>query len=472
MSSAWVADNALFQRHVLLSALLDIPLIVRLAAIFAMASGVASLANAAIYAWSWERRLVSPWQRPAEGVGPRSWWDRVPIWGWWRLRRDESLLGRRFWVRPLCIEFGFATAIAALYWWEVDQLGLIALQLTDLFHIAPPAPSIDPAPIAGVLHMQFASHALLATLMTIATFIDFDERIIPDEITFPGTLIGLLLVTLAPCVLLPNVEKRFAAPVSGVALEQRDGGRVIAPNGEGVYLEPAHVAAPGQWPALLAGGQRRISLAIGLGCFWLWCFALTDRRWPRCGPTGKKLRLVLARIHRDLTRRPLRESLIAGTLLIAMVWFAGGDHWLGLLSALVGMAVGGMVVWAVRIIGTAVLRREAMGFGDVTLMMMVGAFLGWQACPIIFFLAPAAGLVLAILNLVLHGDKAIPFGPFLCLAAMFVIVRWADVWVAGEVIFAQGWLVPAVLTSCFVLLAVLLGLLEGLKALMGIKRED
>ena len=57
-----------------------------------------------------------------------------------------------------------------------------------------------------------------------------------------------------------------------------------------------------------------------------------------------------------------------------------------------------------------------MGFGDVTLMMMVGAFLGWQAGVVIFFLAPFAGLVVGVLQLVLRRDDEIPYGPFLCLA--------------------------------------------------------
>ncbi len=84
---------------------------------------------------------------------------------------------------------------------------------------------------------------------------------------------------------------------------------------------------------------------------------------------------------------------LVGFAAIAGVWYRGGESWLGLLTALVGMVGGGAMVWAVRIVGSAALRKEAMGFGDVTLMMMIGAFLGWQPTIFIFFIAPFAGLV-------------------------------------------------------------------------------
>ena len=82
----------------------------------------------------------------------------------------------------------------------------------------------------------------------------------------------------------------------------------------------------------------------------------------------------------------------AGAALTAGVWGYDGKNWKTLLSALVGMAVGGAIIWTVRNIGRLVLGQEAMGFGDVTLMCMFGAFLGWQACLIVFFLAPFAAL--------------------------------------------------------------------------------
>ncbi len=52
---------------------------------------------------------------------------------------------------------------------------------------------------------------------------------------------------------------------------------------------------------------------------------------------------------------------------------------------------GGGLVWSFRIVASVVMGREALGFGDVTLMAMVGAFTGWQAVWISFFLAPLLG---------------------------------------------------------------------------------
>jgi prepilin signal peptidase PulO-like enzyme (type II secretory pathway) len=139
-----------------------------------------------------------------------------------------------------------------------------------------------------------------------------------------------------------------------------------------------------------------------------------------------------------------------------------------MLTALVGLAASGGIVWAVRLIGTAALRREAMGFGDVTLMMMIGAFLGWQAGLMLFFIAPFAGLVIGLLQFVLRRDDVIPYGPFLCLAAAACVVGWAPIWNWAQPIFGLGWLVPAMLIVCLVLLGVLLAIWQAIKnALFG-----
>jgi len=65
------------------------------------------------------------------------------------------------------------------------------------------------------------------------------------------------------------------------------------------------------------------------------------------------------------------------------------------------------MIWSVRIIGGWSLGREAMGFGDVTLLAMIGTFLGWQACLLVFFLAPFAGIVIGVGGVSASGGQGI-----------------------------------------------------------------
>ncbi len=70
-------------------------------------------------------------------------------------------------------------------------------------------------------------------------------------------------------------------------------------------------------------------------------------------------------------------------------------------------------------------ETESMGGGDVKLLAMIGAFLGWQKALLTFFLAPFFGVVIGIINLLAKKDHTIPYGPFLSLAAILSLF-WAD----------------------------------------------
>jgi leader peptidase (prepilin peptidase) / N-methyltransferase len=263
--------------------------------------------------------------------------------------------------------------------------------------------------------------------MLAASLIDVDEKIIPDEITIPGTLIGLLMAAAWPLSLLP-----------------------VLPRGG---LEFLHLTSPEPRPEWLDGHW---SLALGLACWWLWCAAILPRSWRMRHGWLRAMQLCWARVIREPSTYRILRMAVMGSVAIVWVWFRGESGWEGLLTALVGMASGGGLIWAVRIVGTAALKREAMGFGDVTLMAMIGAFLGWQPCLVIFFLAPFAGLVIGILRLILFRDREIPYGPFLCLATLFVIVRWHAIWDSTWNVFALGWVVPLVMLVCLVLMALML----------------
>ncbi|TWT77979.1 Type 4 prepilin-like proteins leader peptide-processing enzyme [Posidoniimonas polymericola] len=437
--------------------LMDVPLPLRLIVVALLGAVAGSLLNAAVYEFAYDRRRCSPWQPTPEGVGPRGWLDRLPVIGWLRLRRDAGVLGRGYWVRPLLLELMFAGAVAALYWWEVDRHMLI----DPLLPVATP---VDWRALSGVLHTQFFAHAVLAAFMWVGAWIDIDEKTIPDAVTWPGTFLGLLLITLTPLAALPQVVSEPVAPAVSAPLVTPAGQPVMDFNGDPFYVAPTQPFSPNDWPEWLIAPRSRWGIAVGLGCWWFWGLAIADRTWPRrLGRSNHwwaKLGVWRGRLWRDLSSFPLRNVLLTGTLLIAMVWFAGGAAWHGLLSGLIGLVLGCALVWAVRVVGSAAMGREAMGFGDVTLMMMIGVLVGWQACLAVFFLAPFAGLVLGLLSLILRRGDAIPYGPFLCLAAAFTVVFWGKVWPRAEVLFAAGWLVPIVLGVCIALLGLLLMLIQ------------
>lgn len=397
----------------------SLPMYARLAVVLAFGACLGAAVNLAVYQLAWYPRPISPWSLPDPSAPRRRIGDRLPIVGWLGLRRESGLHGTGFWLRPMCVELLAGLGIAWLYWWEIGAAGLFPLELPR-----PPQPSLLP-----ILHLQFASHVLLIALMLAASLIDADEKTIPDSVTIPGTLIGLLLAAAWPMSLLPDVMQVRAD----------------------FFLR---LTSPNSWFDGLNGGG---SLCLGLSCWWLWSLALLPRTWYSRHGWRRAWVLCWARVARETSTFRLLRMALMGSLAIAFVWYRGSAGWEALLSALVGMAASGGLVWLVRIIGAVTLRREAMGFGDVTLMAMMGAFLGWQPCLTVFFLAPFAGLAVGILRLILFRDREIPYGPFLCLAALVVIVRWQTIWDYAMPIFFMGWFVPMVVLGCLMLMAVLLG---------------
>ncbi len=115
-------------------------------------------------------------------------------------------------------------------------------------------------------------------------------------------------------------------------------------------------------------------------------------------------------------------------------------HWEGLKVGLMGLAVGGGLTWTFRAVFSKVFGREAMGFGDVTLMGLIGSILGWQAALLTFFLAPFLGLSHAVWKLARFlgkwlrkapfssADRELAFGPYLSMAAVALVLSWPWFW--------------------------------------------
>jgi len=99
-------------------------------------------------------------------------------------------------------------------------------------------------------------------------------------------------------------------------------------------------------------------------------------------------------------------------------------------EAVLGAVVGGGLIFAVGSVGGWVFKKEAMGGGDVKLMAMIGAFLGWKLALLTIFFASLVGAVIGIIQKIKTGQEYIPFGPFLSLGAVFALfvgnplIRW------------------------------------------------
>lgn len=272
-----------------------------------------------------------------------------------------------------------------------------------------------------------AASALLFALLAAATWIDLRQRIIPDTITVPGVAVGLLAVTLLPGMLLPIMcaePRSFAPPLAVPDVLGAFGGLASHPP-----------------PAWLGGRPQVGGLLLALGIFFGWWWSCTV---PLLSPQ-RGLAAVL---------EPRTLLAVGGVCGVVAAWNGGGMRFTALLSSLIGLAVSAGLVWATREGASRALGREAMGFGDVTLMAMIGAWLGWQAAVLVFFLATFIGLAHGLAGLLLHRDHELPYGPSLCLAAAVVVLGWRPLWARAGRFFEDPLLLAAMLAAVVVLTAV------------------
>ena len=93
----------------------------------------------------------------------------------------------------------------------------------------------------------------------------------------------------------------------------------------------------------------------------------------------------------------------------------------GILWSIAGALLGGGILLAMGTAASLVLKKEAMGGGDVKLFAMIGAFLGWKAVLWTLFLASLAGTIIGLYFRLKRGQERLPFGPFIALGAVLYL---------------------------------------------------
>jgi leader peptidase (prepilin peptidase)/N-methyltransferase len=272
--------------------------------VFAVGAVVGSFLNVCIYRIPWQKSVIWPASHCPRCLRPIAARDNIPVVSWVVLRGECRQCAQPFSPRYALIE-----ALVGLLF--------VAVFLSDVVL----APGVFPTNAFA----RMAYHQVLIAALVVATFIDYDLQIIPDEVTVPGMLVGLMIGFLAP---------------------------------------------------------------------WI---------------------------------RPVPSTEVT--------------HLAGLWVGLKGLLIGGGLTWSFRFVFSKLLGREAMGQGDITLMAMIGAFLGWQAAVLAFFLAPFFGLAHALWKVaklvwkllrrtkLSSGDRELAFGPYLSMAAVALMLVWEPLWV-------------------------------------------
>ena len=133
-----------------------------------------------------------------------------------------------------------------------------------------------------------------------------------------------------------------------------------------------------------------------------------------------------------LTMIDVDHQLLPDDITLPLMWlgllFNLGNTYVSLQDAVIGAMAGYLILWSIYWLFKLLTGKEGMGYGDFKLLAALGAWLGWQALPVIILLSSLVGAVCGIaLMLIKRRGKEIPipFGPYLA-AAGWIALLWGD----------------------------------------------
>jgi leader peptidase (prepilin peptidase) / N-methyltransferase len=333
---------------------------------FVFGSMVGSFLNVCIHRMPRDESVISPPSHCPHCKYSIPWFLNIPLATWLMLRGKCKNCGAPIAVRYFLVEL--LTGVAFLVCWL--QFG----------HKSP---------------WLALAYSIMMAGFIVATFIDFEHLIIPDEITIGGAVVGFVLSFAIP--LLHHTADRGAAMKSSLL------GIVVAAGS--VYL----VLRGGK----LLFGKQRIQLEPDSRLI----FTETHLKLPdgREVPYGDML-------YRDTDV----IRIYAKTIELAEICYFAKQVSLTPKELTIGEEKFNPedVKHMELVTSELVLPREAMGLGDVKFMAAIGAFIGWQGALFSFFASACIGSVVGLVLIALklrEKSGQIPYGPFLTLAAIIWI---------------------------------------------------
>jgi leader peptidase (prepilin peptidase)/N-methyltransferase len=398
---------------------------------FALGASIGSFLNVVVYRLPRGESLVTtPSHCPKCGKALR-WYDNLPVIGWIHLGGRCRFCKQKISMRYPIVE-AFCGGMFAFYYFMFFVL------------------NVGPVPDAGndnpfrAMHMLsfaddwpiYALYMYLLCALLAASLIDVERFEIPIDILWSWKG-GIVWIGLVAHMLMdhPNLP--------GILLADATRGALAAGGTTGLLLSVA----------LLYWGILPRSFAEGMPMLEIERERMAGD--PQTVPGPAEEIFTPQRIRGEMRKEML---FLVAPLALAFVWLVVTmrlpglssawseimrNHWIsGLLGSAYGGLIGGLVVWVVRIVATWVFGREAMGLGDVHLMVGVGVVMGAGATTVAFFLAPFFGMVLVVYMLLTGTKRELPFGPYLSLASGFIMLFYppiADYLAQG--LTGLGWMI-------------------------------
>ena len=361
---------------------------------FVLGAAIGSFLNVCIYRMPIGKKVNEPKRSFCPGCQYQiPWYHNLPLISWLVLRGKCANCGGRIAFRYFGVEF--LTGLLFLGVW------LKLMRWPD-----PMWPD--------TLWLLALPYFILVSLLVVATFIDFEHFIIPDEITWGGAVAGVLL-----SFAIPTLHGEESAILGGVwAL-------VGAASG---YFALWGVVEAGK----LAFGKKRVAFEKPEPFTWTRRdqeadFTVGDDKmlWSDFFVRGNEA-LVMTCAQVEIDGKQYKNV----TLNFSCDWLELDGQRIELVKTDV---IRGVVT-------EAVFPREAMGFGDVKFIACIGAFLGWKAVVFTIMAGSTFGAVIGGLMLAIghrEWSAKIPFGPYLALGALVWLFGGSELF-AWYVRYATG----------------------------------
>ena len=331
---------------------------------FVLGAAIGSFLNVCIYRLPLDLSINEPRRSFCPACKkPISWQQNVPLLSW-------------LWLRGKCAHCG--GRIAFRYFAVEALTALLFLAVSLAF----------PWPIA-------IAYWIFVSLLIVATFIDFEHFIIPDEVTIGGTIAGILTSVAVPALMETDSRWRGGAYSLGAAALGYALLWVVLEAGKKAFgKKRIRLEAPTAFSWVREGDDAEFVVGEERG-LWSEHFAReNDLMLLHCQEAqvdGRRFENVTLQLHYN-------------RLTIAQEFFPLDE-----VDRISG------------IVRELQIPREAMGRGDLKFLAAIGAFLGWRAVLFSVFAGSLAGSVVGLTTMAL-GKRAwsakIPFGPYLALGAL------------------------------------------------------